>query len=129
MSLMNIRLELGRTADAPQGDRRHAYEMVAPLNAHGHLDAEEWRTEKHRCSVRCFRPGEPERRGSLRHCGRGWLFDYLPGRSDDNETLFRADRHLIEKGLYISVTEEDGVQRPFKIVDVKPLPYDLHRPT
>lgn len=121
MSLMTIRLELGRLAGAPQGDPRHAYEMVAPLDEQGHLDPAEWRAEKHRCAVRRFRPGQAECRGSLRHCGRGWLFDYIPGRSDDNEILFRADKHLIEKGLYISVTEEDGVQRPFKIVDVKPL--------
>lgn len=121
MSLMTIRLELGRVAGAPQGDPRHAYEMVAPLDAKGHLDAEEWRAEKDRCAVRRFRPGQPETRGSLRHCGRGWLFDYVPGRSDDNETLFRLDRHLIERGLYISVTEEDGIQRPFKIVAVTPL--------
>ncbi len=121
MSLMSIRLELGRMDDAPEGDPRHAYEMVAPLDNRGHLDPAEWHEEKHRCAVRRQRPGEPERRGNLRHCGRGWLFDYLPGRNDDNEILFRADRHLIEKGLYISVTEEDGIQRPFRIVDVKPL--------
>jgi hypothetical protein len=121
MSLMTIRLELGRTADAPQGDPRHGYEFVAPLDAKGHLNADEWRSHKDYCAVRRFRPGEVERRGSLRHCGRGWMFDYLPGRTDDNEAFFRLDRHLIEKGLYVSITEEDGVQRPFKIVDVKPL--------
>jgi hypothetical protein len=121
---MTIRLELGRMAGAPQGNPLHAYEMVAPLDARGHLDPEEWRTEKHRCAVRRFRPGEPERRGSLRHSGRAWLFDYIPNRTDDNETLFRADRHLIEKGLYVSVTEEDGVQRPFKIVEVAPVMVD-----
>jgi len=57
----------------------------------------------------------------LRHNGRGWLFDYLPGRSSDNEGIFRLDRHRIEKGLYLTITEEDGVARPFKIVDVRPL--------
>ena len=121
MSLMTIRLELGRMAGVPQGDPRHAYEVVAPLDEHGHLDPAEWRQEKDRCSVRRFRPGEPECRGNLRHCGRGWLLDYLPARSDDNETLFRLDRHLIEKGLTVSVTEEDGVQRPFRIAQVAPV--------
>ena len=121
MSLVTIRLELGRTAGVPQGDPRHGYEFVAPLDGKGHLDPEEWRGHKDSCAVRRFRPGQADQRGSLRHCGRGWIFDYLPGRSDDNEPLFRLDRHLIEKGLYLSITEEDGVQRPFKIVDVKPL--------
>lgn len=121
MSLVTIRLELGRTTGTPLGDPRHGYEFVAPLDAQGHLDAEEWRAQKDRCAVRRFRPGQPEQRGSLRHCGRGWLFDYLPARTDDNETLFRLDRHLIEKGLYISVTEEDGVQRPFRIANITPV--------
>ena len=39
MSLMTIRLELGRTADMPAGDSRHGYEFVAPINRDGHLDA------------------------------------------------------------------------------------------
>mgnify|MGYP003351746362 CR=1 FL=1 len=97
--------------------------VLAELHDTGPLGqgAEELAVRHVRCAVRRQRPGEPERRGNLRHCGRGWLFDYLPGRNDDNEILFRADRHLIEKGLYISVTEEDGIQRPFRILDVKPL--------
>jgi hypothetical protein len=121
MSLMKIRLELGRTQDNPQGDPRHGYEFVAPLNAHGYLDPVEWKERKDSCAVRRFHPHEAEYRGSLRHNGRGWLFDYLPGRSSDNEAIFRLDRHLIEKGLYLTITEEDGVARPFKIVDVRPL--------
>jgi hypothetical protein len=122
MSLMKIRLELGRTQDNPQGDPRHGYEFVAPLDARGYLDPVEWKAQKDSCAVRRFHPHEAEYRGSLRHNGRGWLFDYLPGRSSDNEVVFRLDRHRIEKGLYLTVTEEDGVARPFKIVDVRPLP-------
>ncbi len=121
MSLMKIRLELGRTPDNPQGDPRHGYEFVAPLDARGYLDPVEWKAEKDRCAVYRSHPHEPEYRGSLRHNGRGWLFDYLPGRSSDNEVIFRLDRHRIEKGLYLTIKEEDGVARPFKIVDVRPL--------
>jgi hypothetical protein len=121
MSLMKIRLELGRTPDDPQGDPRHGYEFVAPVDAQGYLDPEEWKAQKDHCAVYRFHPHEPEYRGSLRHNGQGWLFDYLPGRSSDNEVIFRLDRHRIEKGLYLTIKEEDGVARPFKIVDVKPL--------
>ena len=123
-SLMTIRLELGRMIGAPQGDPRHAYEMVAPLDQKGHLDPVEWDAQQRRCAVRRFRPGEPERRGSLRHDRRGWLIDYIPNRSDDDETFVHLDRHLIEKGLYVSITEEDGIQRPFKLVNITPLPMD-----
>ena len=31
MSLMTVRIELGRTADAPAGNARHGYEFVALL--------------------------------------------------------------------------------------------------
>jgi hypothetical protein len=121
MSLMTIRLELGRTADAPQGDTNHGYEFVAPLNRDGHLDIAEWAAEKERCGVRSFRPGHTERRGMLRHVGRGWRFDYFPGRADDDEPFFKLDRHIIAPGLYVTITEEDGIERPFRIAEVKPV--------
>ncbi len=121
MSLMTIRLELGRTADAPQGDANHGYEFVAPLNRDGHLDIGEWAAKKDRCGVRSFRPGHAERRGMLRHVGRGWRFDYLPDRTDDDEPFFKLDRHIIAPGLYVTITEEDGMERPFRIVAVKPV--------
>ncbi len=121
MSLMTIRLELGRTRDFPEGDPGHGYEFIAPLNDHGHLDADLWNAEKQKCGVRSFHPGQADRRGLLRHVGRGWRFDYLPGRRDDDEPFFKLDRHVIAPGLYVTITEEDGVQRPFKIVSVTPL--------
>jgi hypothetical protein len=121
MSLMAIKLELGRSQDAPEGDRHHGYEFIAPLDRHGHLDAAEWSARKDRCGVRCFRPSQIDRKGILRHVGRGWKFDYFAGRGDDDEPLFRLDRHVIAPGLYISITEEDGVQRAFEITAVTPV--------
>ncbi len=121
MSLMNIRLELGRTSNAPEGNRRHGYEFIAPLDRHGHLDAAEWRAKKDRCGVRCFRPLQADRKGMLRHVGRGWKFDYILDQADDDEPIFRLDRHIIAPGFYVSITEEDGVQRPFKITTVTPV--------
>jgi hypothetical protein len=120
MSLMTIRLELGRTREFPEGDPRHGYEFVAPLDRHGHLDAAGWRTEKDRCVVRSFRPDGELRTGKLRHVGQGWRFDYVPNDTDDDEPLFKLDRHVIAPGLYLTVKEEDGEQRPFKIVSVQP---------
>lgn len=121
MTLMNIRLELGRTTQFPDGDPAHGYEFIAPLDRHGHLDAEEWDLHKMQCAVRRFRPGQTDRRGMLRHVGRGWRFDYLPQDTRDDEPFLKLDRHVIAPGLYVTVTEEDGAQRPFKIVTVKPL--------
>jgi len=120
MTLMTIRLELGRTREFPDGNPRRGYEFIAPLDRHGHLDAADWRAAKERCVVRSFRPGEELRTGKLRHVGQGWRFDYIPNSQDDDEPLFKLDRHVIAPGLYLTVKEEDGEQRPFKIVSVQP---------
>jgi len=69
MTLMNIRLELGRVRDFPQGDPRHGYEFVAPLDRHGHLDATAWGQQKQKCTVRSFRPRQSVRAGMFRHVG------------------------------------------------------------
>jgi hypothetical protein len=121
MGLMRIRLELGRVQEFPEGSVRHGYEFVAPLTGDGHIDAESWRAAKAMCTVRRFWGDDPEERGFLRHLGHGWRFDY-PGRpTSDDEPFFKLDRHTIEPGGYVSVTEHDGVQRPFKIVSVRPV--------
>lgn len=121
MPLRTIRLELGRTPDTPDGDNRHGYEFIAPLDRYGHLDPAEWKAKKDQCGVRCFRSGQADRKGMLRHVGHGWKFDYSPNQAEDDEPIFRLGRHIIAPGLYISITEEDGAQRPFKITTVTPV--------
>jgi len=121
MTLMNIRLELGRTTELPVGDSAHGYEFVAPLDAQGHLDAGHWEDDKRHCGVRMFRRGQADRHGMLRRVGKGWRFDYDPHRSTDDEPLLRLDRHVIAPGLYLSITEDDGSQRPFRVVSVRPV--------
>ena len=117
MPLMKIRLALGRTREAPAGDPRHGYEFVAPLDDRGHLDAVAWLQLQEQCTVRRFRPGQEDKRGTLRHVGRGWRFDYEPGGKDD-EPFFKLDKHVLAPGLYVTVLEEDATARPFKIVKV-----------
>ncbi len=120
MSLKIVRLELGRTFEKPQGDPRHGYEFVAPINGLGHLDATGWAAARDKCTVRSFRPYQMERRGWLRHVGRGWRFDYDRAGSADDEPFFKLDRHIIASGLYVTLREDDGIERPFKIVSVQP---------
>jgi hypothetical protein len=115
-----IRLELGRTAHFPVGSASHGYEFVAPLTADGHLAADAWRTAKDKCVVRRFWSGEPDIHGYLRHVGRGWRFDYQKDTRDDDEPLFNLDRHPLVPDNYVSVTENDGIQRPFRVVLVTP---------
>ncbi len=118
MTLMKIRLALGRTREAPSGDARHGYEFIAPLDAQGHIDSAAWLRLKDQCTVRRFRPGEDEKNGVLRHVGRGWRFDYVAGQTQDDEPFFKLDKHVIAPGLYVTVKEENAEAQPFKIVNV-----------
>ncbi len=118
-SLMRIRLELARTTDFPDGSTRHGYELVAPLSEAGHVDAEAWRQMKDQCRVTRFWGDEDDEHGYLRHLHGGWLFDY--GKGDDGgERFFKLDRHVFVPGAYVSITEHDGVERPFRVVSVLP---------
>ena len=120
MSLKRIRLELARTPDFPDGSRFHGYEFVAPLDAKGHLDSAGWAKSKAACTVRRFWDKSPDEHGVLIHRrDNSWAFSYEPG-DDDDEPIFRFDKHNFVTGEYVTVTEHDGVARPFRVVDVAP---------
>ncbi len=120
MSLKRIRLELARTPEFPEGNPSCGYEFTAPLSRNGLLDADRWRRDKAKCAVRRFWQNMAEERGALiHHRGANWVFSYRPG-DDDDEPIFRFDKHRFKVGEYVSITEHDGVQRPFRVVDVQP---------
>ncbi len=119
MALRHVRLELARDHDFPNGSALRGYEFVAPLTEDGHLDAEEWRGNKDKCRVRRFWEHELDEEGTLRHVGRGWHFHYDGHDFDDDEPLFKLDRHSIVENEYLSVTEHDGELRTFRVVRVK----------
>jgi len=121
MALTKIRMELARMEGFPDGSSTRGYEFVAPLTADGHLDAAEWRGAKDKCTVRRFWDGEDDAFGKLRHLGHGWRFDYDSRSTADDEPLFKLDKHVLAQGSYVSVTEHDHVQRPFKIVETTKL--------
>ena len=118
-TFQRIRLELARTPEYPEGNPEHGYVFLAPLNSEAHIDAEAWSKWKARCRVWRFAGADTEI-GMLRHVGRGWRFDYKSNSSDDDEPLFKLDRHALTPGSYVSITEHDGVQRAFKVVSVTP---------
>ena len=118
MSLKKIRLELARTPEFPEGNPACGYEFKAPLDARGHLDADQWSRHKNECTVRRFwLNGNDEHGRLLHHRGDKWTFSYRPNDEDD-EPIFRLGKHVFNVGEYISVTEHDGVTRPFKVADV-----------
>jgi len=119
MTLKHIRLELARTREFPEGSSEYGYEFVAPLDATGALDPKGWATMHQACTVRRFWGDQADERGLLKHRRDGkWVFSYEPG-DDDDEPVFRFDRHRFLEGEYVSVTEHDGVTRPFRIALVK----------
>jgi hypothetical protein len=121
VNLKRIRLELARTPEYPQGSPDHGYEFVAPVTNDAHIDVQAWKEVKDRCSViRFWGKGETET-GMLRHVGQGWRFDYNAADDADDEPFFKLDRHALAPGAYVSITEHDGVQRPFKVVSVIPV--------
>ena len=120
MSLKHIRLELARTPDFPEGSSRHGYEFVAPLDDKGHLHSLDWPTQKGACTVRRFWRGMDDEHGALIHRRDGsWAFSYAPGE-DDDEPIFKFDRHRFTVGEYVTITEHDGVARPFRVASVEP---------
>lgn len=118
-TLKTVRLELGRTKEFPEGNARCGYEFTAPLTADGHLDPEAFRANKAQCRVQRFWEGEKVEHGVLQHLGPDrWVFSYAPGK-DDDEPAFKFDKHRFQAGEYVSITEHDGVTRPFKVAAVR----------
>lgn len=119
MTLKNIRLELARSKEFPDGSARHGYLLKAPLLADGHLDAGAWKAQRDQCTVRRFWGDAEEERGQLIHTARHrWAFSYVPGDDADDEPIFRLDSHVFRPGEYLSITEHDGVERTFRVVSV-----------
>ena len=118
--LQRIRLELARTPEFPEGKRDHGYEFVAPVTADSHIDPRAWKKLKQECRVSRF-SGQNVEHGVLRHVGQGWRFDYDGRSTEDDEPFFKLDRHALTPGAYVSITEHDGVTRPFKVVSIMPV--------
>ena len=118
MSLKKIRLELARTPQFPDGNPSCGYEFRAPLDADGQLDVGEWSKLKGACTVRRFWQHAGDEHGQLQRHHNRWVFSYRPGDGDD-EPFFRFDKHAFKVGEYVSVTEHDGVTRPFRVVAVQ----------
>jgi hypothetical protein len=118
MGLKKVRLELARTSEYPDGNPACGYEFRAPLDANGRLDPQQWQSHQDECTVRRFWEHAEDEHGQLLHRrGNQWLFSYRPGEEDD-EPIFRFDKHAFVNGEYVSVTEHDGIQRPFRVVEV-----------
>ena len=122
--LHRITLSLARTRDFPDGSAQFGYEIVAPLDTDGRLDAVEWCGKRTHCRVRRFWHGEPDQYGLLVHRrggagGATWVIDYDRDRVDDDEAGYRLATHVFRAGEYISIGNENGDLQTFKVSAVR----------
>ncbi len=118
--LRRVRLELARDHEFPEGSRDRGYDFIAPINAQGQIDPMAWKLVRDRCRVRRFWEGQPDEVGHIVHKpGGAWAFHYdIHGDPEHDETGFRFEKHTLKPGEYISIKEQDGVLRTFRVISV-----------
>jgi len=123
--LQRIRLELARDPDFPEGSRQHGYDMIAPLDGDGHICPSGWKADRDHCRVRRFWGHEAEQIGHIVHKPGGtggiWAFHYdirSAGTKTQDESGFHFETHLFKPGEYVSIKEQDGEMRTFRVVSV-----------
>jgi len=115
MTWKTIRLELARTAQYPNGSDAHAYVFRVPLDDSGFIEPAALKKAEKRPEVRRFWHGEADQKGVVIATDKGWAFSYRMG-DDDDESIFRLKDHPLKLGEYLTITETDGTELPFKVV-------------
>lgn len=121
MALSRITLRLARNpgTEFANGDDRHGYTLVAPLDASGLLDEATWKANHGSCTVRHFSPDLPAPRdGLLKRRGDNWFFDYEAGSTEDDEPVFKLGRHPFKIGEYVTITDENDRPLTYAVKDV-----------
>ena len=112
----HIRLELAREPGHPEGEARQGYDIVAPLDDAGHLDAAAWKREQGRCRVRRFVKDQTLSIGALRHGSGGrWTLELDPVGQVETVTGFRLQDEAFVTGEYVSLTEPDGREHTYVV--------------
>ena len=118
MNWKNIRLELARTKEFPEGSASRAYMLRLPISDEGIIDEPELHADPARATVRRFWPNEPDLTGYVIRTPQGWAFSYKIGE-DDDESIFHLETHAIRAGEYITLKEPDGRELPFKVTNLR----------
>lgn len=119
MTLSRIVFRLARNpgTEFADGDDHRGYTLVAPLTEDGMLDAEAFKANRDKCTVRRFAPDEDAQEGLLARRGERWFFDYEEGSADD-EPVYKLGQHKFMLGEYVSVADEDGRMLAYKVTSV-----------
>jgi hypothetical protein len=118
--LQRITIHLARSSEFPEGSDERGYEIIAPVDASGHLDPREWRKLRAQCRVRCFSPEESDRLGVLLHHAGGsgvatWRIRYDGLAQACEEKGVHLETHRFAEGEYLSLRDEEGRLNTFKI--------------
>ena len=118
MTMKQIRMELARDQDFPQGSRLHGYTLIAPLDNMDRIDAAEWKANREKCRVTRFWGSDEHEVGHLvRKPGGAWAFHYdIHGNEDDDDTGYRFGDERFRPGEYVSIREQDGEMRTFRVI-------------
>ncbi|QFU17700.1 hypothetical protein [Microvirga thermotolerans] len=122
--LHRVTLHLARCSEFPEGSVRHGYEIVAPLDPNGYLEAAEWRERRNLCRVRRFWGDEAERSGFLVHRaggagGASWIIDYDRRSTSDDEAGYRLSKHRFVPGEYVSIQDDEDRLHTFQVATVQ----------
>lgn len=120
MNWKSIRLELARTPEFPNGSASRAYLLHLPIDGEDLIDEVALRHAPAQATVRRFWPNERDMAGYVIRTPRGWALSYRPGEEDD-EAIFHLETHAMRIGEYVTLTEPDGQQLPFRIASLRPL--------
>ena len=124
MTLCRIALRLARNpgTEFANGDERHGYTLVTPLDAKGFIDEAAWKRHAAACIVRHLSPDLPApREGLLKRRGDNWYFDYEAGTTDDDEPVFKLGEHPFRAGEYVTITDESGRPLTYAVRSVVPV--------
>jgi hypothetical protein len=118
--LRRVRLELARDHDFPNGSREHGYDFIAPIDEKGQINAAAWKELRDKCRVRRFWGGEDAVGHILHRPGGGWSFHYdIRGDAVHDERGYHFENHTFKPGEYVSIREQDGVLRTFRVISVR----------
>ena len=120
MNWKSIRLELARTREFPEGSASRAYLLRLPLDEQGLIDEAALGESPGLATVHRFWPNEPDMSGYVIRTPNGWAMSYEPGEGDD-ENVFHLETHPIREGEYVTLTEPDGRQLPFRVASRRKL--------
>ena len=120
-----IRLELARSKNEPEGSPGDGYEFHAPLDDTHHIDLDAWKEKRALCFVHRLENHQTVERGILTHRpggigGATWAFDYDYEADGDEEAGYRFGAHPFVPGEYVSIRDQDGVLRTYKVASVTP---------